>query len=337
MNISGPLFSIVVPVYNTEKYIDQCLQSLVTQTQSNIEIIVVDDGSTDSSGALCDEWALKDERIRVVHQPNSGVVKACRTGFDLATGLYFSKVDSDDWVEPDFCEVLGNYLLDNELDMIISNYLSEREGEKRTQYKKNIVMTGYELVKAHGKVHTTADICYSCRMIFNVSFLRRNNLFFGENMKIGEDTVLNLKALSKAERVMAVDYAGYHYRDDNETSVMRSKYKPTLERDLIAQYSVRGSCFSDIDSYMYDLSCYYINTLFYSVLNNCKNSPDGLQYADVRRILNTNWVKESFKLLGFKMSAYSGKEYVLLCIAKLRFAMLYYLIIRAAEKKNDRD
>ncbi len=328
-----PLFSIVVPVYNNEQYLDQCLKSLTEQTEENIEILVVDDGSTDSSGEICDAWAKQDERIRVFHQPNSGVVKACRTGFDAATGLYFTKVDSDDWVESDFCEVLGHYLLENDLDMIISDYISERLGDNvETGYVKDVVMSGYELVKTHGKVNTSGDICYTWRMAFSIAFLRENNLFFGEGMRIGEDTVLNVTSLSKADRVMAIDYAGYHYRD-SENGVMRSKYKPTLEKDLNTQYYIRTDCFSGLDSYMHDLSLYYINTLFYSVLNNCKNSSGGLQCEDVRRILKTVWVKESFKFLGFRLPAYSAKEYILLCIAKFRLAKLYYYIIRLSDEK----
>lgn len=105
--MSVPIISIVVPVYNTEKYIDQCLESLSAQTEKNIEIIVVDDGSTDCSATICDEWAKRDNRICVIHQKNGGVVSACRTGFEVAKGLYFTKVDSDDWVKKDFCETLG--------------------------------------------------------------------------------------------------------------------------------------------------------------------------------------------------------------------------------------
>ena len=236
-----PVVSIVVPVYNTEKYLDQCLESLSAQTETNIEIIVVDDGSTDRSAEICDEWAEKDKRIRVIHQNNGGVVEACRTGFNAVTGLYFTKVDSDDWVEKDFCEVLGNLAANNKLDMIISGYISEGNGRIiNTKFKKNCIDTGHNLVAEHGNVHTSADICYTWRMAFKTDFLRENNLFFGEGMKIGEDTVLNVTALEKAQRVMAINYAGYHYRVNNPESVMRKQYKESLENDLHKQFLIRS-------------------------------------------------------------------------------------------------
>ncbi len=327
--MSVPIISIVVPVYNTEKYLDQCLESLSAQTEKNIEVIVVDDGSTDRSAEICDEWAAKDSRIRVIHQKNGGVVAACRTGFDTATGLYFTKVDSDDWVEKDFCKTLGNLAVDNDLDMIISGYISERNSKAiNTKFKKNCVDTGYNLVVEHGCVHTSADICYTCRMAFRIEFLREHNLFFGEGMKIGEDTVLNVTALEKAQRVMAIDYAGYHYRDDNMNSVMRQIYKPSLENDLNAQYSVRSSCFSGVDSYMADLALYYISSWFGGVINNCKNSPNAITHNDVKRILNAPWVAESFKRLGFKLPVSNNKEYILALVAKFRLSLLYYLYIK---------
>lgn len=327
--MSVPIISIVVPVYNTEKYLDQCLESLSAQTEKNIEIIVVDDGSTDSSALICDNWTQKDNRIRVIHQKNGGVVTACRTGFDTATGLYFTKVDSDDWVKNDFCETLGKLAADNNLDMIISGYFSERQSQDIiTKFKKNIVDTGYNLVAKHGQVHTSADICYSVRMAFRTEFLREHNLFFGQGMKIGEDTVLNVTALEKAQRVMAIDYSGYHYRDNNNNSVMRKAYKESLENDLHKQFLVRSNCFADIPSYSYDLAVYYFTVWFYSVINNCKYSPDGLTYRDIKRILNSDWVVFCFKKLGFKLPCTSKKEYIMAMVAKFRLATFYYLYLK---------
>ena len=327
--MSVPIMSIVVPVYNTEKYLNQCLESLAAQTEKDIEIIVVDDGSTDNSATLCDEWAKKDSRIRVIHQKNGGVVAACRTGFDVATGLYFTKVDSDDWVKKDFCKTLGKLAADNNLDMIISGYYSEKHSQAIiTKFKKNIVDTGYNLVAEHGHIHTSADICYSVRMAFRTDFLREHNLFFGEGMKIGEDTVLNVTALEKAQRAMATDYAGYHYRDNNVESVMRKNYKESLESDLHKQFSIRSNCFADIPSYSYDLAVYYFTAWFYSVINNCKNSPDGLTYRDIKRILNSDWVVFCFKKLGFRLPCSSRKEYILALVAKFRLASVYYLYLK---------
>ena len=94
-----PLISVIVPVYRVEKYLDRCLQSIAGQTYRNLEIILVDDGSPDSSGAICDAWAAKDSRIRVIHKKNAGAGAARNTGLDVATGEIISMIDSDDYLE----------------------------------------------------------------------------------------------------------------------------------------------------------------------------------------------------------------------------------------------
>lgn len=100
----NPLISIVVPVYNVELYLDECLDSIVEQTYQNIEIIIVDDGSSDNSSTLCDQWALKDARIRVIHQPNSGLSEARNRGIEIASGQYIYFVDSDDRIDKFLCQ-----------------------------------------------------------------------------------------------------------------------------------------------------------------------------------------------------------------------------------------
>ena len=101
-----PLLSVIVPVYNAEKYLDRCVRSIVNQTYKNLEIILINDGSTDRSGAMCDEWADADARIQVVHSENHGVSHARNMGLDLARGDWITFVDNDDWIEPDMYEFM---------------------------------------------------------------------------------------------------------------------------------------------------------------------------------------------------------------------------------------
>ena len=105
----GSLISVVVPVYNVKQYLDDCMHSIVNQTYENIEIILVDDGSTDGSGELCEEWKGKDSRIRVIHQENGGLSAARNTGIEHAKGSYIAFVDSDDWVSEEYIEKLYEY------------------------------------------------------------------------------------------------------------------------------------------------------------------------------------------------------------------------------------
>lgn len=99
-----PKVSVIVPVYNVEPYLRQCLDSIVSQTLKDIEIILIDDGSTDGSGEICDEYKREDHRIRVIHKVNEGLSAARNDGIDASTAPYIMFVDGDDWVEPEFCE-----------------------------------------------------------------------------------------------------------------------------------------------------------------------------------------------------------------------------------------
>ena len=112
-----PLISVIIPVYNVERYLDECIKSIVNQTYENLEIILVDDGSPDNCPRMCDDWAKKDERIRVIHKENGGLASARNAGMNICTGEYISFVDSDDWMELNAYESLLKYF-DDKTDIV---------------------------------------------------------------------------------------------------------------------------------------------------------------------------------------------------------------------------
>ena len=118
----GDLISVIVPVYNVEKYIKKCLDSIIYQTYKNIEIILVDDGSTDNSGIICDVYKERDKRIKVIHKKNNGVSAARNTGIENANGKWISFVDSDDWIDKNYFEILISKIYNNDIDCILCCY-----------------------------------------------------------------------------------------------------------------------------------------------------------------------------------------------------------------------
>ena len=112
------LISVIVPVYNVEKYLDKCIQSILGQTYSNIELLLIDDGSTDSSGAICDKYVTQDSRVRVFHKSNEGVSAARNWGLDNAKGEWIAFVDADDWIDSDMYERMYNAAVQNQTDMV---------------------------------------------------------------------------------------------------------------------------------------------------------------------------------------------------------------------------
>ena len=114
----NPIFSVIVPIYNVERYLRQCIESMIKQDFSSVEIILVDDGSTDSSSMICDEYAKVDKRIRIIHKKNGGLVSARQAGASVAMGKYILNVDGDDWVTPNYFRELANIVSVYEPDMI---------------------------------------------------------------------------------------------------------------------------------------------------------------------------------------------------------------------------
>ena len=132
--------SVIVAIYNIEQYLVKCIESLINQTYDNLEIILMDDGSTDASGEICDEYAKMDKRIKVVHQKNQGLSVVRNNGIKMATGKYVILVDGDDFVERKYVERLFRQLDKNDADIAVCGYKTEPDG--RVEYVPSIVMSG---------------------------------------------------------------------------------------------------------------------------------------------------------------------------------------------------
>lgn len=206
-----PLISVIVPVYNVERYLDQCVESLIGQTYERLEIILVDDGSTDSSGEQCNAWANRDNRIRAVRQCNAGLAAARNTGLDLAKGEYIGFVDSDDYVLPDMFGTLLHNLQESDADLSIISY--ERENPDGSTYcnafpDKKIVMTSQEAfayVNQHGYFYVTAWDKLAKKELFD-------NLRYPLDAVYAEDLPVTYQLLDKADRIVYDSTPLYRYR-----------------------------------------------------------------------------------------------------------------------------
>ena len=228
-----PFFSIVVPVYNVEKYLNACLETLVAQTFSNYEIILVDDGSTDKSGEICDDWKLRFmDRIRVIHQQNMGLLMARTTGFGIARGEYFVIVDSDDVLHVKALETIHKYIEEYAADVVIY------QASEKTDFSTPISVLPF----ADGEIFSIDTNCefrrrmgstFSMNSLWTKAFRRElAHLQTQECAHIsqGEDLVYSLPMLDKAERVVYCRQVLYYYRP-NPNSITRT-YKPALFRSL---------------------------------------------------------------------------------------------------------
>lgn len=215
--------SIVVPVYNCEKYLNRCIDSLVQQTYKNIEIILVDDGSTDSSGQICDKYKTDDERIKVFHIANSGSAEARNYGLDRASGKYIMFVDSDDYIELNSVGCFVNEAERNNLDIIAGKYIVVDEKQNILDKSSKKILSNnssYEIFSGEKFLVTNGFFPVLWLYFYSLEYLRKINLKLRtfQNNGCYEDTEFVIKALVKAKRIKMMDLPFYYYvqRDDSQ-------------------------------------------------------------------------------------------------------------------------
>ncbi len=263
-----PLVSIVVPVYHVGAYIRQCVDSILGQTYQNIQLILVDDGGDDECPDICNQYALQDARVRVIHQENKGLSGARNSGMEAVTGSYVMFVDSDDWIDLETIDTALRFSEENDLDVVLWSYASEYHdktilrplfGEEpviwedgRTIHRRIVGLIGSELSEPH-----KADACvtawgklYRRGVVENVRFV--------DTKRIGtEDALFNIYALKNGHRVGYLPETFSHYRKTNETS-LTSGFKAELAYRWETLYQM-------IEDYLNDISA---EPEFYSALNN---------------------------------------------------------------------
>lgn len=204
--------SVIVPVYNSEKTLSKCLDSLINQTFTNMEIIVVDDGSTDNSSEICDRYALHGNVI-AIHQENKGVSVARNTGLEKACGQYIMFCDSDDWVEKDFVEVYCKYIEKSNTDMIVGGLIFNDLKSGRTKTISSVYDKEHCLEKKDfTKLRDWDLLAYPVNKLYKREILLENGIKFKIGLSECEDLVFNLQYIKKCERKIAViPESLYHY------------------------------------------------------------------------------------------------------------------------------
>lgn len=205
----SPLVSVIVPIYNTERFLNKCLDSLVSQTLKNIEFILVDDGSSDSSGKICDKYASADPRFKVIHKKNGGSASARQVGLDASIGDYIIVCDSDDWAESNMYELLYKKAEETNADIVCCGYITEYDNGK----SKHQFLT----LKQHNGIVDNLDLANKypgltfCKLIRR-DFLRDNRISYDLRVNLGEDKFIMYKLLLHNPKIVLLNEVLYHYR-----------------------------------------------------------------------------------------------------------------------------
>lgn len=214
--MTRPLVSISVPVYKTERDLRRCVESLLNQTLRDIEIILVDDGSPDNCGIICDEYAAKDARIKVIHKENGGLSSARKEGLKHCTGIYYTVCDSDDWVEPTMYEELYQRAVETNADIVACDYYSEYGNGKQVRSVSYTYTTQEQYIEDL-MLRTTSVNTWS--KLFRRDMIRDLGIDYTEGVNLGEDGLFLFKTLLAPQKIATLPRALYHYqRDMNSAS-----------------------------------------------------------------------------------------------------------------------
>lgn len=235
------LISIVIPVYNASKYIHKSVDSVLNQSYRNLEVLLVDDGSTDESGRICDEYGKADSRVKVIHKENGGLVSAWKAGAEASTGDYLSFVDSDDWIDENMMEEMVAQTSDEEKEIISSDYVIERlSGDSfKSEYVYQALKPGeYLKTRPDDEIvsnllgHENRFVTISrCMKLISRCLITENMHYSLEKIRMGEDMSITLPALIDARRLVIMDHkAYYHYLYVEESMV--HKYDSTMYESL---------------------------------------------------------------------------------------------------------
>lgn len=289
------LVSVIIPVYNVEKYLRECIDSVLKQTYTNYEVILVDDGSTDTSGQICDEYVKVDERIRVIHQKNQGLSVTRNNGFRLSRGEYVYFLDSDDWILPETLYESLNRIKQEAADFLFFDAIaftdeSENFQVEQRYIRKNIYQTecGYAMLdklQRNKEYHSAVQLLFIDRQ-----FMERNNIYFEPNI-IYEDMIFTYMLFCKAMKVAQLNKALYYrrYRSGSIVTSRKSKKNYLSARTVyqkVKEVSEENDKLGDEISNTYVTRCAFNALNIYRKLSNADRKECKVDYKKLKAMIS---------------------------------------------------
>jgi glycosyltransferase involved in cell wall biosynthesis len=338
--------SVIIPVYNSENGLKYCVDSILNQTLSNLEVILVNDGSTDSSGRLCDEFAECDRRIKVLHTENAGPAAARNLGIREACGEYIGFVDSDDWLEPEMFESLYQKAKCSDSDLTFCDFIAETPHgplQIKTYSKDDFAFSTGDIssfilpyffgysdteLKNYKTLCPFADYCsYVWICLYKTEMIKNANILFrSEKEYYNEDNLFNLEAAFRARSIMHIGGFLYHYRD-NSNSFTKSFNKDYLKAKL-NKYAFLSDFISDsgLDNCYNNRLGNKICVESVSIINyyaSARALHFTEKYVSIRKIVNSPLIADCIVKLDLKVLPFSGtKVFLFLVKQKACFLLL---------------
>lgn len=292
--------SVIIPVYNCKDYLEECLKSVINQTLREIEIILVDDGSTDGSGELAEKLSERDPRIKVIHQKNMGAASARNSGIKIASGEYIGFVDSDDYIDERMYEILYSNT-ENYVEIVQCNYIEIDKNNKNNR----IIANNMEKLGVLEKEYIQENIIPSFASNINRGFyclwnkiykrewINKENLSIDESLEIAEDWWFNIICFSKVNTMRFVGDELYYYIHQNNDSLMSKYRKNQFELQLVCRKRICDLLKNyDISRYKKEFNIRFLNSLTSNILLEFKNNKE-FNYIKFRNIIENQLIFEA--------------------------------------------
>jgi len=332
-NDMNPKISIIVPVYNVEKYINKCVDSILNQTFKGFELILIDDGSTDSSGKICDEYGELDERVIVIHKENGGVSSARNIGIDTCNGTYLAFVDPDDDIDENMYETLLQNSSNSDIDLIVCKIktidtLKNKTYESTIWNETNSIISKYAIRNQviPGILSGSSYSIFSvCNKLYKTSVMKHHKMRFDEKMNHGEDARLNLILLEKINSILFLDIALYNYykrdRQSLTTVFDKNRYDYILNNKKFGLSLCKKYNINDTDDYIDQYLNNTLNHMIDLVLSN-------VSIKEIIRILNRIMNDSEFKINILYYKCPSVYYKVLKRCCRCRNEKIFWLIVK---------
>jgi glycosyltransferase involved in cell wall biosynthesis len=309
--------SVIIPVYNAEKYISQCIDSLLNQTLTDCEFIFVNDGSKDNSGAIINEYKVNDNRIKLVNQPNQGVSVARNAGLQVAAGEYIGFVDADDYVERDMFETLYVKAKEKNCDVVVSNYESYIKECRTTinlPFNKNITLNREYIESRILPNFLKADNLNAIwNKIYKKKLIVDKNVRFPEGVPLGEDALFNITFFSYATNVCFLNYSGYHYLENEGSATRDFKHTDYFQRVI----DVFNTEIPEINNVIKDMNLIKslkaiklinnVMSMVYIYLAPIKSLGIKKRYIFVKKMVENIYVREALHIIPIEFQSALGR------------------------------
>lgn len=333
-----PKFSIIVPVYKVEEYLRECVDSILNQEYTDFEVILVDDGSPDNCPQICDEYAAKDSRIRVLHKENSGVSDSRNRGIEMAQGEYLWFVDSDDYIAENAFLTALKYV-EQKPDVIKFARASITEKDRSTFGKDTVdfsgIFSGGKKEAVLNRANTNNILPYCWSNMYKTSFIKNNGIKFDPRLSYGEDSVFNFEAFFRAEEIMFAEEYVYVYR------VRNSSVSKTAKREFDFRFadqielncSLRDEIYERYSKnpkkdYYNDKSRFVIFTIYLNILLTGVCRSGGNRYSLFRKVSKRKMISDALKVYDLSSFGSKGFDLYLLWAVKHRLYLLGYMFFR---------